>query len=154
MGVRNHANIVHIIDFSLVKQFRSHDMHLHIPFHGGLGITGTLLFASNNSHASWELDRQDNFESLAYILIYFMYWNLPWGHFSDPAIIAQQKLGCSVEKLCWGLPTEFTTFLSYSCSLQFEDKPVTVMSASCLTTCNSMRDSRMMLPSIGFHYPQ
>lgn len=58
MGVGDCASVVHVIDFGLTKQFRSHDTHLHIPFHGGLGLTGTPLFASNNSHTVWELGRQ------------------------------------------------------------------------------------------------
>lgn len=67
MGVRDCASIAHVIYFGLAKQFRSHDTHLHIQFHGGLGLTGTPLFASNKSHTGWELGRQDNIESLAYI---------------------------------------------------------------------------------------
>ena len=59
-------------DFGLAKQFRSHDTHLHIQFHGGLGLTGTPLFAFNNSHTGWELGRQDNIEPLAYVLIYLL----------------------------------------------------------------------------------
>lgn len=122
MGVGNCASILHVIDFGLAKQFRSHDTHLHIPFHGGLGLTGTPLFASNNSHAGCELGRRDDFESLTYVLIYLLRGGLPWEGLANSALVAQRKLDCSVEELCSGLPNEFATFLSYSCSLPFEDK--------------------------------
>ena len=77
MGVRDCASVVHVIDFGIAKQFRRHDTHLYIQFHGGLGHTGTPLFASNNSHTVWKLGRQDNLESLAYVLIYLLCGGLP-----------------------------------------------------------------------------
>ena len=80
---------MHVIDFSLAKQFRRHDTHLHIPFRGGLGLTGTPLFASNNSHAGCELGRRDNFESLAYVLIYLLHGGLPWEGLADSALVTQ-----------------------------------------------------------------
>ena len=123
MGVGDCVSVVHVIDFGLAKQFRSHDTHLYIPFCGGLGLTGTPLFASNNSHAGWELGRQDDLESLTYVLIYLLHGGLPWEGLANTALVAQQKLDYSVKELCSGLLNEFTTFLSYSHSLPFEDKP-------------------------------
>ena len=123
MGVRNCVSILHVINFGLEKQFRSHDTHLHIPFCGRLGLTGTPLFALNNSHTSFELGRQDDFESLAYVLIYLLHGGLPWEGLADSALVTQQKLDCSVKEVCSGLPNEFATFLSYLHSLPFKDKP-------------------------------
>lgn len=123
MGVGNRASLIYIIDFGLSKQFRSPDTHLHIPYRRGLGLTGTPLFASNNSHAGCELGRRDDLESLAYILAYLARGSLPWEGLADPALVAQRKLDCSAEELCSGLPNEFAAFLSYARSLPFEDKP-------------------------------
>jgi len=53
-------------------------MHLHIPFKKDLGPVGTTTFTSINSHLGLELGRQDNLESVIYILFYFMWGFLPW----------------------------------------------------------------------------
>lgn len=116
-------NIAYVIDFGLLKQFRSPDTHQHITLHSGCGLTGTSLFASNNSHAGLELARRDDLESLAYILIYFLCGGLPWEDLGNNALIAQWKLDYSAEELCCGFPTKFATLLNYSQSLPFEDKP-------------------------------
>lgn len=123
VGVGKHASVVHIIDFGLSKRFRSPDTHLHIPLRSGCGLTGTSMFASNNSHAGFELGRRDDLESLAYILLYFLRGDLPWEGLADCELVAQQKLQCSATELCHGLPIEFATLLEYSRSLRFEDKP-------------------------------
>lgn len=123
MGVGHRASIVHIIDFGLSKAFRNPHTHQHIPLRRGCGLVGTSLFASNHSHLGCELGRRDDLESLAYVLIYFLRGGLPWGGMEDPDLIAQQKLECSVEDLCHGLPVEYATLLSYSRTLPFDAKP-------------------------------
>lgn len=123
VGVENRASIVHVIDFGLSKQFRSPETHLHIPLRGGRGLTGTLTFASINSHAGLEVGRRDDLESLAYILIYFLRGDLPWEGLADTELVAQQKSERSAAELCHGLPIEFATLLDHARSLQFEDKP-------------------------------
>jgi serine/threonine protein kinase len=78
MGVGRHANVVHLIDFGLSKEYRDPDTHLHMPFNKGLGFTGTATFASINSHLGLELGRRDDLESLTYILFYFLWGFLLW----------------------------------------------------------------------------
>ena len=123
MGIGHQAGTVHIIDFGLAKEFRNPDTHLHIPLRQGCGLTGTPLFASNNSHSGYELGRQDDLESLAYVLIYFLCGGLPWEGLASPDLIACRKLECSINDLCYGLPIKYATLLRYSCTLAFHAKP-------------------------------
>ena len=78
MGLGKYANIVHLIDFRLSKEYRDPNTHAHIPFNTGLGFVGTATFASINSHLGLELGWQDDLESLAYMLFYFLWGYLPW----------------------------------------------------------------------------
>ena len=75
-------------------------------------------------HLGLELGQQDDLESLAYILIYFLRGNLPWqGLLCKSRDIIKCKQRTAPSKLCCGLPAEFSTFLEYSQSLSFEDDP-------------------------------
>jgi hypothetical protein len=78
MGVGEQANVVHVIDFGLSKEFRHPKTHAHILYKKDLGLVGTAVFASINSHLGLELGRWDDLESLAYILFYFLWGFLPW----------------------------------------------------------------------------
>ena len=125
MGVGNHANLVYVIDFGLSKQFRDPNTHMHNPYQEMLSFTGTAMFASIHSHLGVKLGRRDDLESLAYILIYFLQGSLPWqglGHLNHNLIV-ESKQKTSAFALCQGLPAEFRSFLEYSCSLAFNDKP-------------------------------
>jgi serine/threonine protein kinase len=125
MGVGKHTDIVHIIDFGLSKQFRHPDTYLHIPYNRAQGLVGTATFASIHSHLGSELGRRDDLESLAYILIYFLRGSLPWQGLElerhDRVVESKQTMSANV--LCQGLPLQLCTFLEYSRSLSFNDKP-------------------------------
>ena len=125
MGIGKHANVAYIIDFGLSKEFRDPRTHLHIPRGNTLGLTGTANFASIQSHLGLELGRRDDLESLAYILIYFLRGSLPWQGlaFKHRDLVAKSKQQNSTRELCNGLPEELHTFLDYSRSLSFNDKP-------------------------------
>jgi len=125
MGIGKHANVVHVIDFGLSKEFRDPHTRLHIPYGNALGITGTVTFASIHSHLGSELGRWDDLESLAYILIYFLRGSLPWQDLDSEGcdLVAESKQQNSTHDLCDGLPMELHTFLDYSRSLSFNDKP-------------------------------
>jgi hypothetical protein len=124
MGINKCANIVHIVDFRLSKEFRDPLMHQHIPLSKGLGFIGTAAFASINCHLGLELGRWDNLESLAYIFIYFLCGSLPWGGLKSKGCdsVLKSKQCTSVHEFCHWLPIEFGIFLKYSSSLSFTDK--------------------------------
>ena len=123
MGIGIHSTVVYLIDFGLSKQFRDPSTYEHISCKTNLDLTGTAIFASINSHLGLELGRRDDLESLAYILIYFLCASLPWQGLPSGSkdILKHKRAGPS--KLCRGLPAEFSTFLEYSRSLGFQDKP-------------------------------
>ena len=122
MGVGEHANIVHLIDFGLLKEFRDPNTHMHIPHKEMIGLTGTAMFASIHSHSGIELGRRDDLESLAYVLIYFLRGSLPWQGLSRD-LVAKSKQETSTSDLCHGLPVELRALLDHSRSLSFNDKP-------------------------------
>jgi serine/threonine protein kinase len=50
MGYRRNNNLVHIIDYGLVKLYRDNDTLVHIPYQEGNDLCGTARFASINTH--------------------------------------------------------------------------------------------------------
>jgi hypothetical protein len=46
MGTGQKANILHVIDFGLCKQYRDPITHIHIPLLNGKSLTGTARYAS------------------------------------------------------------------------------------------------------------
>jgi serine/threonine protein kinase len=124
MGVGSHANVVYVIDFGLSKEYRCPNTYAHIPFKKGLGFTGTLAFASINSHLGLELGRRDDLESLAYMLFYFLWGFLPWqGLGLKEDDIVESKRGIATLPLFQRLPLELRMFFDHCRSLSFEDEP-------------------------------
>ena len=124
MGVGKQANLVYLIDFGLSKEFRDSNTRAHIPRNQGLGLIRTTTFASVNSHLGLELGRRDNLESLAYILLYFLWGFLPWQALGQQKhAILESKQRITTFKMFEELPAEFRIFLEHSRSLTFEGKP-------------------------------
>jgi serine/threonine protein kinase len=119
MGIGKHANVSHIIDFGLSKEFRDPRTRLHIPRGNTLGLTGTATFASIHSHLGLELGRRDDLESLAYILVYFLCGSLPWQGLDSEGsdLVAESKQQTSTHDLCYGLPLELHTFRLFTLAL-------------------------------------
>ena len=122
MGVGEQANLVHLIDFGLSKEFRDPKTHVHIPYKKDLGLVGTAVFASINSHLGLELGRRDDLESLAYTLFYFLWGFLPWQGLGKKDML-ESKRTISAHNLFRELLTEFRTFLEHCRSLSFDGKP-------------------------------
>ena len=122
MGVDEHANLVHVIDFGLSKEFRNPKTYAHIPYKEDLGFTGTAVFASINSHLGLELGRRDDLESLAYTLFFFLWGFLPWQGLKKKNML-ECKRAISTSNLFHKLPQEFRAFLEHCRSLPFDDKP-------------------------------
>ena len=124
MGVGKQANLLHLIDFELSKEFRDPNTHVHIPRNKDLGLTGTAIFASINSHLGLELGRRDDLESLAYILFYFLWGVLPWqGLACEGQDMIESKRSIATHNLFQALPVEFRAFLEHCRSLSFDGKP-------------------------------
>ena len=123
MGVGKQMNVVYLIDFGLSKEFRDPNTCIHIPYNKGLGFTGTTTFASINSHMGFELGRRDDLESLAYVLLYFLWGFLPWQGLRARKAILESKRTITAHKLFLDLPAEFHSFFVHCHSLTFDGKP-------------------------------
>ncbi|KAG9118273.1 serine/threonine protein kinase [Ceratobasidium sp. 392] len=80
-GIGKRGNQVNVIDFGLAKKYRDPKTHLHIPYRENKNLTGMTRY----THPGVEQARRDDFESLAYVLMYFLRGQLPWhGLFAQP----------------------------------------------------------------------
>ena len=129
IGLGKKANQVHIIDFGLAKKYRDPKTQQHIPYREGKNLTGTARYASVNTHLGIEQSRRDDLEAIGYVLMYFNRGSLPWqglkanGKKEKYEKIMEKKMSTPVEALCKHFPTEFVTYLNYTRSLRFEDRP-------------------------------
>ena len=84
---------------------------------------------SINGHLGIEPLQRDDLESLAHILIYFLYGSLPWQCLEGSSRkqrfqqIMQRKQNTTTAELCTGLPDKFHIFLDYTCHLSFDAEP-------------------------------
>jgi hypothetical protein len=68
-------------------------------------------------------------ECVGYVAMYFLRGSLPWQNLKATnkkdkyEKIMEKKLSTPIEILCKGFPVEFATFLSYTRSLKFDEKP-------------------------------
>lgn len=117
-----------MIDYGLAKKYRD-SKHVHIPYRDNKHLTGTARYASINNHLGIEQSRRDDLESLGYVLMYFNKGELPWQGLKARTKgdkytrICEKKSSTGINALCEGFPTEFATYLNYTRSLGFEDKP-------------------------------
>mmetsp|Transcript_14377 Transcript_14377/g.36662 ORF Transcript_14377/g.36662 Transcript_14377/m.36662 type:complete len:368 (-) Transcript_14377:289-1392(-) len=129
MGLGRKANQVHVIDFGLAKKYRDPKTHQHIPYKENKNLTGTARYASINTHLGVEQSRRDDMESLGYVFLYFLRGSLPWQGLKAATKkqkydkISEKKLSTPIETLCRGYPAEFASYLNYTRSLRFDDKP-------------------------------
>jgi casein kinase 1 len=128
LGLGKNKKILNLIDFGLARKYRNLSMK-HIPFRDGIGFEGTAKYASISTHLRIEHSRRDDMESLGYAFIYLLRGDLPWQNIlaENPKLqhqkINEVKISTSLEKLCKGLPQEFSTFLETVRKLTFTDEP-------------------------------
>ena len=93
-------------------------------------MTGTARYASINCHLGYEQSRRDDLEGIAYILAYFVRGGkLPW--IGEKATTRKQKLdlirqskeNTPIDELYEDFPIEFSKYLQYCRSLEFDEKP-------------------------------
>ena len=90
---------------------------------------GTAVYTSLNSHKGFEQSRRDDLESLAYIIIYFFYGELPW---SNLKVKTKEELFQKTFEIknnyknseeFKNLPYELSDLINYCYHLEFEEKP-------------------------------
>ena len=127
IGRGRRKSTVYLIDYGLSKRYMVGGNH--IPYREHKALTGTARYCSINTHLGIEQSRRDDLESLGYIFVYFLKGSLPWQGLRAQTKkqkyekILEKKLGCPIEQLCRGYPSEFAAFLHYTRSLRFDDRP-------------------------------
>ncbi|KAJ5670304.1 Casein kinase I [Penicillium maclennaniae] len=114
------ANVIHVVDFGMAKQYRDPKTKQHIPYRERKSLSGTARYMSINTHLGREQSRRDDLEALG---------GLPWQGLKAATNkqkyekIGEKKQTTAIKDLCDGYPEEFNKYLSYVRNLGFEDTP-------------------------------
>jgi serine/threonine protein kinase len=129
---RKNKEIIYLIDFGFAQKYRSSRTGKHIKYRNRKLICGFFLFSSINANKGYEQSRKDDLESLGYMLIYLVLSYLPWQDIffnktidmnAKLKLLLEMKSSITTEKLCNGLPEEFSLFIKYCRNLGFEQDP-------------------------------
>lgn len=124
-------SLVTLLDFGLSRHYKNPNGS-HIKAKRKDIIRGTVRFMGIHTHEACEVSRRDDFQCLAYSLIYFLKGRLPWQGLSKKTKMSEvtkreriyrAKKSMSSTELCKDLPPIFEKFLKYSLSLRFDETP-------------------------------
>ena len=123
------ANVIHVVDFGMAKQYRDAKTKQHIPYRERKALSGTARYMSINTHMGREQSRRDDLEALGHVFIYFLKGGLPWQGLRAATNkqkyekIGHRKQETPIDELCEGYPSEFAKYLKYCRNLGFEETP-------------------------------
>ncbi|KOS20183.1 Casein kinase I -like protein 1 [Escovopsis weberi] len=123
------ANVIHVVDFGMAKQYRDPKTKQHIPYRERKSLSGTARYMSINTHLGREQSRRDDLEALGHVFMYFLRGGLPWQGLKAATNkqkyekIGEKKQSTAIKDLCEGFPEEFSKYLTYVRNLGFEDTP-------------------------------
>jgi casein kinase 1 len=123
------ANVIHVVDFGMAKQYRDPKTKQHIPYRERKSLSGTARYMSINTHLGREQSRRDDLEALGHVFMYFLRGGLPWQGLKAATNkqkyekIGEKKQTTPIKELCEGFPDQFNQYLTYVRNLGFEDTP-------------------------------
>ncbi|KAK9894718.1 kinase-like protein [Cystobasidium minutum MCA 4210] len=123
------ADVVHVVDFGMAKQYRDPKTKQHIPYRERKSLSGTARYMSINTHLGREQSRRDDLEALGHVFMYFLRGGLPWQGLKAATNkqkyekIGEKKQTTPIKELCEGFPKEFAIYLNYVRKLGFEETP-------------------------------
>ena len=125
IGINEKSKNIILANYQYSEKYKDDE----IGFHKGLKENDE--FVSNNLFSSIRADllmnssRRDDFESLGYMLVYFLKGELPWENFGSEnyGSIEEYKNETLIEKICENLDFEFSLLLNYFRNLGFREKP-------------------------------
>jgi casein kinase 1 len=123
------ANVIHVVDFGMAKQYRDPKSKQHIPYRERKSLSGTARYMSINTHLGREQSRRDDLEALGHVFMYFLRGGLPWQGLKAATNkqkyekIGEKKQTTVIKDLCEGFPEQFNQYLTYVRNLGFEDTP-------------------------------
>ncbi|KAG0046249.1 casein kinase I, partial [Gryganskiella cystojenkinii] len=123
------ANLVHVVDFGMAKQYRDPKTKQHIPYRERKSLSGTARYMSINTHLGREQSRRDDLEAMGHVFMYFLRGGLPWQGLKAATNkqkyekIGEKKQSTPIKELCEGFPEEFGIYLNYVRKLSFEETP-------------------------------
>jgi casein kinase 1 len=123
------ANVIHVVDFGMAKQYRDPKTKQHIPYRERKSLSGTARYMSINTHLGREQSRRDDLEALGHVFMYFLRCGLPWQGLKAATNkqkyekIGEKKQTTVIKELCEGFPEQFNQYLTYVRNLGFEDTP-------------------------------
>ncbi|KAI0134281.1 kinase-like domain-containing protein [Xylariales sp. AK1849] len=123
------ANVIHVVDFGMAKQYRDPKTKQHIPYRERKSLSGTARYMSINTHLGREQSRRDDLEALGHVFMYFLRGGLPWQGLKAATNkqkyekIGEKKQTTPIKDLTEGFSEEFNKYLTYVRNLGFEDTP-------------------------------
>lgn len=128
LGLGEHKNRIHIIDFGLSTKYRNSDGK-HREEQSGKSFIGTARYASLRTHEGYSQSRRDDIEQMVYVLIYLYRGRLPWSGLNiadrdeKERKIGSLKRNYSYSDICRGCPQLFMLLLNYARKMKFEEEP-------------------------------
>ena len=130
IGRREHVHKIFLIDYGLAKKYSGHRRYSSgYQYHVAHPLVGTARYCSVHAHLGHDDGFRDDMEALGYVLVYFLKGKLPWQGLTAETRkekfhkIKEVKINTPLDKLCEGIPEEFSAYLNYTRALRTDDCP-------------------------------